>query len=324
MVRYDKSAADKGSKYIDDRRSQGGRRGGGASGAGLPMGKVGGGLGGLLVLILGLIFGGDALGGGGGGTTNAGFDINVPAIDGDSSGVGTAGATGTDVPDPQADTKEFMGFLMYDIQETWMEYFADNGLQYQETTMVIFTGSVSTGCGNATSAVGPFYCPAPGDNKVYIDFDFYDELARRFGAPGDFAQAYVIAHEIGHHIQSITGYSDAVRQATQQNPNLKNELSVRQELQADCFAGVWAHSAAERTTSAGLPIIERGDINEGLAAAAAVGDDRIQEQAGMSVDPHGWTHGSAEARQQWFTVGLDTGDPAQCNTYEVDRSEVGL
>ncbi|MEZ5228936.1 MAG: neutral zinc metallopeptidase [Acidimicrobiales bacterium] len=158
------------------------------------------------------------------------------------------------MPDPQADTKEFMGFLMYDIQETWMEYFADNGLQYQETTMVIFTGSVSTGCGNATSAVGSLLLSGTGRQQGLHRF----RLLRRACPPvrcPRLAQAYVIAHEIGHHIQSITGYSDAVRQATQQNLNLKNELSVRQELQADCFAGVWAHSAAERTTSAGLPII---------------------------------------------------------------------
>ncbi len=323
MVRYDKSAAEKGSKYIDDRRGQGARRRSSGTGAGLPMGKMGGGLGGILIIILGLIFGGGALTGGDG-TTNAGFDIAIPGIDDQNADVGTGGATGSAVPDPDADTVEFMGFLMGDIQETWIEYFQANGLQYQETKMVIFSDSVDTGCGRATSAVGPFYCPAPNDQQVYIDLDFYDELARRFGAPGDFAQAYVIAHEVGHHIQSITGYSDAVRQATDQNPSLKNELSVRQELQADCFAGVWAHSASNRTTAAGLPIIERGDINEGLAAAAAVGDDRIQSQAGMTVDPHSWTHGSAEARQTWFRIGLDTGDPAQCNTYEVDDSEVGL
>ncbi len=321
MVRYDKSAADKGAQYVDDRRGQGGRRRSGGGGA--SMGKVGGGLGGLLIVILGLVFGTDLTGGGG--STNAGFDVGVPGFDQGSKEVGTGGATGSAVPDPDADTVEFMQFLMFDIQETWGEFYATNMDEaYQPTSMVIFEGSVQTGCGNATSATGPFYCPAPNDMKVYIDLDFYKELAAKFGAPGDFAQAYVIAHEVGHHIQSITGYSDEVRRLQSESPNLKNELSVRQELQADCFAGVWAHSASNRTTASGLPIIERGDIDEGLAAAASVGDDRIQQQAGMTVDPHSWTHGSAEARQYWFRMGLDNGDPSMCNTYSVDKSQVGL
>ncbi len=324
MVRYDKKTADRGKQYVDDRRGQGGRRRSTGGGGGAPM-KVGGGLGGLLVIILGLLFGGNVLGDGGGGSTSAGFDIGAPGFDdGTGLAVDTDGATGSAVPDPDADTVEFMQFLMADIQDTWNAYFQGVGSQYDFTTMVIFEDSVSTGCGNATSSVGPFYCPAPGDNQVYIDLTFYNELASRFGAPGDFAQAYVIAHEIGHHIQSITGISDQVRQVQGENSGLKNEFSVRQELQADCFAGVWAHSASERTTSSGQKIIEPGDIREGLAAAASVGDDRIQEQAGMSVDPHSWTHGSAEARQFWFTRGLETGDPNQCDTYSVDRGQVGL
>ncbi len=324
MVRYDEETAAKGQKYIDDRRGSGGRRRitRGSTG-GLPIGKVGGGLGGLLVLIVGLLLGGGALDGGGGSST--GIDIGVPGFDSDDAAeVDTGGATGSDVPDPTDDTKQYMGFLMFDIQETWTEYFRSVGSTYVETTMVIFEDAVSTGCGNATSAVGPFYCGAPGDRKVYIDFDFYGELARRFGAPGDFAQAYVIAHEVGHHVQTITGISDQIRQYVAQNPGEKNEMSVRQELQADCFAGVWAHSASQRTTRTGRAIIEPGDIDEGLAAAAAVGDDRIQRQAGMSVDPHTWTHGSAEARQFWFRVGLDDGDPNRCDTYSVPDSQVGL
>ncbi|MEZ5343132.1 MAG: neutral zinc metallopeptidase [Acidimicrobiales bacterium] len=148
-----------------------------------------------------------------------------------------------------------------------------------------------------------------------MDLEFYDELAKRFGAPGDFAQSYVIAHEVGHHIQSISGISDSVRQAQSQDPRNKNYYSVRQELQADCFAGVWAKSANDRRLPDGSRIIEIGDIEEGLAAAAAVGDDRIQEQAGMTVDPHSWTHGSAQQRQQWFTIGFDSGDPEQCDTF---------
>jgi predicted metalloprotease len=245
-------------------------------------------------------------------------------IDATGSGLGSGGAVAPvgseQVVDPDADTVEFMQFLMVDIQDTWDEYFDQAGLAYQYTTLVIFEDQVSTGCGNATSAVGPFYCPAPGDNKVYVDLGFYNELSRRFGAPGDFAQAYVIAHEVGHHIQSITGISDGVRQAQAQDPGNKNEYSIRQELQADCLAGVWAFSAEGRLTEVtGLPIIERGDIEEGLAAAAAVGDDRIQSQAGMRVDPHTWTHGSSEQRIRWFKIGFESGDPEACDPFAVDN-----
>jgi predicted metalloprotease len=269
-----------------------------------------GGLGGLILLILAAVFGLN-LGDGG---SSLGIDAGFPPEGGQVE------SAGTEVVDPDADTKEFMKFLMFDIQDTWDGYFEQAGLTYQPTTLVIFDDVVSTGCGQATSAVGPFYCPAPNDQKVYVDFAFYDELTRRFGAPGDFAQAYVIAHEVGHHIQSITGISDQVRQAQAQDPGNKNEYSIRQELQADCLAGVWAYSANRRLTAdTGQPIIEPGDIEEGLAAAAAVGDDRIQAQAGMTVDPHTWTHGSAEQRVSWFTRGFDTGDPEQCDPFSVSN-----
>ncbi len=320
MVRYDEEAAKRGQKYIEDRRGSGGRRGSRASAGGLPMGKVGS-IGGVIIAILLAVLGGGALNGGGG--TSSGFDIGATGFDNDAQVATDIENTGSTV-DPDAETVEYMGFLMLDIQEVWTDYFQKAGRQYQETKMVLFTDSVSTGCGNATSAVGPFYCPAPGDNKVYIDLNFYDELASKFGAPGDFAQAYVIAHEVGHHIQSVTGISDQVRQVQSQNPGAKNELSVRQELQADCLAGVWAYSASQRTTTNGQPIIERGDISEGLGAAAAVGDDRIQSSAGMTVDPHTWTHGSAEARENWFMVGFRSGDPEQCDTFAVSSDEVGL
>ncbi len=306
MVRYDKSTAERGSRYVEDRRdgrrrAVGGRRGGVAAG----------GLGGLILLVLAAVFGLN-LGGDG---SSFGIDAGFPPEGGQ---VESAGA---EVVDPDADTKEFMEFLMFDIQDTWDGYFDQAGLTYQPTTLVIFDDVVSTGCGQATSAVGPFYCPAPNDQKVYIDFAFYNELTRRFGAPGDFAQAYVIAHEVGHHIQSITGISDQVRQAQAQDPGNKNEYSIRQELQADCLAGVWAYSANRRlTANTGQPIIEPGDIEEGLAAAAAVGDDRIQAQAGMTVDPHTWTHGSAEQRVRWFTLGFDTGDPEQCDPFSVSNT----
>lgn len=303
MVRYDKSTAEKGSKYVQDRRTGGRRRGGGRGVA------VGGGLMGVIVVILGLLFGVDLTGGSG-----SGFDIGTQSLP--DSGPVTAGLDET--VDPDADTVEFMEFLMFDIQDTWDAYFDQAGLTYQPTSLVIFDGVVSTGCGQATSNVGPFYCPAPNDQQVYVDLAFYDELSRRFGAPGDFAQAYVIAHEVGHHIQSITGISDQVRQAQAQDPGNKNEYSVRQELQADCLAGVWAYSANQRLTrESGQRIIEAGDVEEGLAAAASVGDDRIQAQSGMTVDPHTWTHGSAKQRVNWFNRGFNSGDPEQCDSFSV-------
>ncbi|MEM9651522.1 MAG: neutral zinc metallopeptidase [Actinomycetota bacterium] len=312
MVRYDKETAEQGRKYVEDRRGSGGRRrraGGGRVGGG----RAVGGIGGLIILILGALLGIPALSGGG-----SSFDIDS------GSGLGSGGAVDSvgveETVDPDRDTVEFMQFLMIDIQDTWDQYFDQAGLAYQYTTLVIFEDQVSTGCGNATSAVGPFYCPAPGDNRVYVDLGFYDELSRRFGAPGDFAQAYVIAHEVGHHIQSITGISQGVREAQQRDPGNRNEYSIRQELQADCLAGVWAFSAEGRLTRvSGLPILERGDIEEGLAAAAAVGDDRIQSQAGMTVDPHTWTHGSSEQRIRWFKIGFDSGDPEACDPFAVDN-----
>lgn len=317
MVRFDRKANQAGRKYVEDVRGAQPRRrsGGGGLPAGLPVGKVGG-VGGLILMVIVALIGGV---GGGGGTSDSGSGLNIDAgtfeTDTQASQAGNSGL------DPQAETVEYMGALMYDIQLVWAEKLPD----YQETTIKIFTDFVETnGCGSATSASGPFYCPAPNDHKVYVDLVFYDELATRFGAPGDFAQAYVIAHEVGHHIQSITGISDQVRAAQQADASRKNELSVRQELQADCFAGIWANSAVDRQNSDGTNIIERGDIGEGLAAAASVGDDRIQEMTGQQVNPHNWSHGSAQARQDWFTKGLETGDPNQCDTYSVSLSDVGL
>ena len=306
MVRYDRRTAQRGAKYVDDRRSSGGRRRIGGKGA-----AAGGG--GLLILALLAAMCGVPLTGGGG--DSFGIEAQSP-LDGSP---GTVDATGVEVVDPDADTLEFMQFLMADIQDTWDEYFDQAGQAYQYTTLVVFEDAVNSGCGRATAQVGPFYCPAPGDQQVYVDFAFYDELSRRFGAPGDFAQAYVIAHEVGHHIQAITGISDAVRNAQASDPGNKNEYSVRQELQADCLAGVWAFSASQRLTEeTGRPIIEDGDIDEGLAAAAAVGDDRIQAQAGMRIDPHTWTHGSAAQRVTWFKQGYDNGDPELCDPFQLD------
>jgi hypothetical protein len=199
---------------------------------------------------------------------------------------------------------DFMGFVLEDNQQTWRQLL---GAQYQGTTLVVFRRVTETGCGYGQSASGPFYCP--GDGKVYIDLSFFDELASRFGAPGDFAQAYVLAHEIGHHVQNVLGISSQVHQAQQRNPGAANQLSVRLELQADCYAGVWGHLAAQQG------ILEPGDVEEGLGAAAAVGDDRIQRQATGRVSPESWTHGSSEERMQWFQRGFQSGRPDACDTF---------
>lgn len=199
---------------------------------------------------------------------------------------------------------DFMGFVLEDNQKTWRQLL---GGQYQGTTLVLFRGATSTACGYGQSASGPFYCP--GDGKVYLDLSFFDELDRRFGAPGDFAQAYVIAHEVGHHIQNITGLERQVRQAQQQRPDQANQLSVRMELQADCYAGVWGHAAAQRGH------LETDDVEEGLRAAASIGDDRIQRQSGGTVSPESFTHGSSEQRVSWFRRGLESGSPNACDTF---------
>ncbi|MDH3294471.1 MAG: neutral zinc metallopeptidase [Acidimicrobiia bacterium] len=310
MVRFDETASKKGEQYVRDVRDGRRRRSGGLGGGGrMPMGKVGGGVGGLILAIILAVLGINVIGGEG----QSGFPLDTSAFPETDAGIVEGG--GSVGADPDADTVDYMEALMFDIQATWDEYFDRAGLQYRYTQLYIFDDVIDTGCGRATSAVGPFYCPAPGDNSVYVDLGFYGELSARFGAPGDFAQAYVIAHEVAHHIQSVVGISEQIRQAQAQDPANKNEYSIRQELQADCLAGVWAYSASRRSNSDGSAIIEPGDIEEGLAAAAAVGDDRIQAQSGMTVDPHTWTHGSAEQRVRWFTQGFDTGDPEQCDTF---------
>ncbi len=212
----------------------------------------------------------------------------------------------TSGPVDPADDKlvQFMSDGLDDIQIFWNEQLRG---EYRDAKLVLFTQAVQTGCGAADSGVGPFYCPP--DEKAYLDLSFFRELRDRFGAPGDFAQVYVLAHEIGHHVQQVDGTSDQVRSQQQDDPSAANDLSVRLELQADCYAGLWAHDAEARG------ILERGDLEEGLGAAAAVGDDRIQEQAGVEVNPESWTHGSAEQRTKWFTAGLDTGDIARCDTF---------
>lgn len=191
-----------------------------------------------------------------------------------------------------------------DIQNTWTEIL---GPEYRPATMVLFEDATVSGCGYAQSATGPFYCPA--DQKLYIDLSFYDELHRRFGAPGDFAQAYVLAHEVGHHVQTLMGVERQVRRAQQENPRRANELSVLMELQADCLAGVWGHSAAGRQK------LDPGDVEEGLAAAAAIGDDRMQRQAGGRVSPESFTHGTSAQRQEWLKRGLTSGKVESCDTF---------
>ena len=198
---------------------------------------------------------------------------------------------------------DFVSFTLDDLQQTW----ADLVPGYQRATLVLFRGATQSGCGIGQSEMGPFYCPL--DQQVYIDLGFYEELRGRFGAPGDFAQAYVLAHEIGHHVQTLNGTSDEVRRAQQLRPNEQNELSVGMELQADCLAGVWGYAANRRG------LLERGDIEEGLRAAASIGDDRIQSMSGRGVHPESFTHGSSEQRVQWLRRGLESGSPNDCGTF---------
>jgi predicted metalloprotease len=203
------------------------------------------------------------------------------------------------------------------IQAYWQKGMPQSfGKPYEIVPTRFFSGQVTTACGGATSGVGPFYCP--GDKRVYIDLSFYDELANRFGAPGNFAQAYVLAHEYGHHVQNLLGTEAQVRRAQQRDPGNANRYSVAMELQADCYAGVWAKAAVGTTDASGVPIFKSlttQDLQEALNAAAAVGDDKIQQQAGQRINESGFTHGSAAQRQQWFTQGYQTGDPTQCNTF---------
>jgi len=206
---------------------------------------------------------------------------------------------------------DMVAAVMKDIQDTWQQLL---GSRYERTTLVLFRDAIRSACGFAQSASGPFYCP--GDHKVYIDLGFYQELSARFGAPGDFAQAYVLAHEVGHHVQSLLGIESQVRQAQQVRPGAANDLSVALELQADCLAGVWGHSAAQPGRAAqGKVELEEGDVEEGLRAAAAIGDDRIQRMSGGRVFPDRFTHGSSAQRVEWFRRGLSEGRVNACDTF---------
>jgi uncharacterized protein len=272
-----------GSGNIEDRRGMGGMR------MGLPLG---GGIGGIVLLLL---F--SALTG-----TNP-LDMVSTEPSRDTETVGTSGSLEND---PQA---QFVSVVLKDTEDTWEEIFQQRGSDYREPVLVLFEQATQSACGVGQSAMGPFYCPA--DQKVYLDLSFFHDLDTRFGAPGDFAQAYVVAHEVGHHIQTITGVSERVQRARQgMSPRQANQLSVRQELQADCYAGVWGHYAARRG------LLEPGDAEEGLRAAAAIGDDRLQRQSQGRVVPESFTHGSSEQRVEWLRRGLTTGRVDACDTFQ--------
>jgi uncharacterized protein len=293
----------KRSADIEDRRGAGGGFGGG--GMPIPIGRAGGGgiVGIIVLVVVYFLF----LKGGGG---DGGF--NIPGPGSAFPQVPQTGTGGGSVPGSPDEEREvqFVDFVQGDAQDFWTQEFEAAGRPYQRAKLVLFRDQVSSGCGLASSATGPFYCPL--DQKVYIDLGFFNELNQRFQAPGDFAQAYVLAHEVGHHVQQELGIEQEVRQQSQANPDDANELSVRLELQADCLAGVWARSTYDRG------ILESGDLQEGLAAASAVGDDRIQSQAQGRIDPESFTHGTSEQRSQWLQTGFDSGSLESCDTFSGD------
>ena len=271
------------STNVDDRR---GRR------VSRPVAVGGGGLGLLVIVVIVLLMGGDP----------------TPLLQQTSS----SGSTGAPAAPPSAAENEladFVSVVLADTEDTWNAAFAEDGQRYAEPTLVLFTDRVRSACGMAGAAMGPFYCPA--DQQIYIDLGFYDDLRTRFAAPGDFAQAYVIAHEVGHHVQNLLGISEQVRRQQQGLSKAEaNALSVRLELQADCFAGVWAHQAQRMRN-----ILEPGDLEEALNAASAIGDDRLQRQSTGTVVPDSFTHGSSEQRVRWFKKGFESGDGGVCDTF---------
>src|SRR5690242_13336556 len=274
------------SSNIEDRRGQGGGF--------IPGGRMGMGLGGAVVmLVLSLIFGRD-------------FVTGSTSTDGTAPPAATANGEVASSPSEER-LVQFVSFVLDDVQNTWRSILADRHVPYQDAKLVLFRDMTQSGCGTAESTMGPFYCPL--DQKVYIDLGFYDELQRRFGAPGDFAQAYVLAHELGHHVQHLLGIDTQVQRGMSTHPGERNELSVRLELQADCLAGVWGHSTAQRN------ILEAGDVEEALRAASAVGDDRLQRMATGQVNPDSFTHGSSEQRAHWFQQGFQSGNIAACDTF---------
>ena len=312
------------SENVEDRRDEGGGGFGFPSPAGLrfPSGGAGrgGGIGivGFLILLgFMLFFGVDPrviLQGGGSGGDDLGIpDIHLPQSRPDTTNFPVPGQPGPQVQHPQTtnedDLKQFVSVVLADTEDVWSNLFKRYGETYSDPKLVLFTGGIRSACGTAMSAMGPFYCP--NDEKVYIDLSFYEELKNRFHAPGDFAQAYVIAHEVGHHVQKLLGIMDQVESARQRMSEKQgNALQVRVELQADCFAGIWANKAQEMKN-----IIEPGDIDQALAAASAIGDDRIQQQTQGYVVRDSFTHGSSEQRVRWFRRGYESGSLEQCDTF---------
>jgi len=280
------------SQDIEDRRDEEGSGGGGFQFGGMHLG-IGGAI---VLLLLSLI-----------------FKQNFFAL---LSG-GPTGSPAVSRPDPARTEAEkplvqFVSFVLDDTQNNWEQILPQQaGKPYRHAKLVLFRNYTQSGCGSAESATGPFYCPQ--DERVYIDLGFYDELRQRFGAPGQFAQAYVLAHEVGHHVQKLVGIESKVRRLQEQNPREQNSLSVRLELQADCFAGIWAHSTQQRG------LLEGGDVESALGAAAAVGDDRLQKMATGHVSPETFTHGSSQQRMSWFRKGLDSGSMAACNTFDTNE-----
>ncbi|MBP8284182.1 MAG: neutral zinc metallopeptidase [Chromatiaceae bacterium] len=303
------------SENVEDRRDDAGSSGDEFDGRRLPvrMGRgagVGGGLGTIVLLLVGLYFGVDLtafLGGGSPQLDTGGGQLQLPSPPKPPPHAGGLQAPGAGAkPD---ELKDFISVVLADTEDTWGEIFRQGKQRYQEPKLVLFSGEVRSACGFAEAAMGPFYCP--GDHKVYIDLSFYDELRGKFGAPGDFAQAYVIAHEIGHHVQNLLGISDQVEEAKRgRGKAAANQLSVRLELQADCFAGVWANRADQARG-----ILEAGDAEEALKAASAIGDDRLQKQTRGYVTPDSFTHGSSAQRVAWFRRGLEKGDVNACDTF---------
>lgn len=239
--------------------------------------------------------------------------IDIPGLLLGGSALQTPAANQAPNNPEQQRLADFTSVILADTEETWKKIFQENGQVYPEPKLVLFTGAVNSACGYAKAAMGPFYCP--GDKKVYIDLSFYSDLQNRHGAPGDFAQAYVIAHEVGHHLQTVLGISAKVHKAKQSvSKEEANQLSVRQELQADCLAGVWGFHADKARQ-----LLEEGDIQEALTAAAAIGDDRLQKQAQGYVTPESFTHGSSEQRIRWFKKGMASGDMDICDTFSVKQ-----
>ena len=282
---------------IEDRRGDSGGGGGFSLLGGRSLGLMGT----VVVLGLSLLFHQNFFALLGGGTQ----DQSGPQDrSGSQTGQPAAPVQSTPAQDKQV---QFVSFVIDDVQNAWTRDLPKAGVPYQHAKLVLFRNGIRSGCGFAQSTMGPFYCPA--DRKVYLDLGFFDELRGRFGAPGEFAEAYVIAHEVGHHVQNLLGIEARMRQAREAHPEQANALSVRLELQADCFAGVWGHSTGERN------LLEKGDVESGLAAAAAVGDDRLQKQATGQVHPESWTHGSSQQRVEWFNRGFKSGRIDDCDTF---------